>query len=886
MLAADGILASLNMPGRGGAVTPRVAYAAVIRRPRKTAALVVCALLAAAVGVFGILGVATPAVAVTNDRKAEVAAGTLPTAVVSAALPANPHVLLILTDALQWPDISPVRTPHLASWASAGAMFNIAPPNVSGWDCPQDITLAMGAGKQVSARTLSLTPACALGTMRAGGTLFDWQYASAQAASRQADLGQLARVISASGKSYAAIGQQAGVLMATSQGMIPRQWVPAAASSRELAAQVRAAVTAHDFTIVDASSTDFYRDSQRAMAMPNGGILLDNSCDAAQLVGAAAAADAAGSELTRVTPTRPELSPEEVATAQEVKFAQLSNALQRTFYRQDQAAENAQRAEAILAAISPNTAVVFMSLQSFTATGQLQPGFVSYGPAYSPLVAPDNEWYKSLGWSAQVQRPGTVSYLAIVPTALRLLQVPSAGTDFGAGVQPVAVAGEKCSGRDCRTYYSRRGGLLSGAEKASAIRIVRTPFYKVLSWSTIALLALATVWFVAKRRGALALAATARLVNRAARSDSAARSHRVVRRTPPEAARTNWRAKLNRAARGLFIALGLTISAIPLASHLLTAVTPWWKAGNPSVALFTGTWLLAAAIAALSALGLRRHPFLPVAAIATGTAVALLADAVTGSNVMADSPMGFNTLMAARFYGMGNEAFALVAVGAFFGIGGVTAVTLAHGWPRWLVATIAGVLGMIVVVIDVWPKMGADFGGALALVPAVAVYVVLISRARVTVGRVGLALGLGAVAAMSVAVLDWRRPVTSRTHLGNFVQSIIDGEAFEIIWRKISVNLHLLTVSLHRWVVLAGVIFIAVVLVKWFKRQHYGRVRDSVLLTALVAMSVSLVLGFALNDSGIALPGTGVILALPGMLAGVAWNDNAVKETLAVQPEV
>ena len=60
---------------------------------------------------------------------------------------------------------------------------------------------------------------------------------------------------------------------------------------------------------------------------------------------------------------------------------------------------------------------------------------------------------------------------------------------------------------------------------------------------------------------------------------------------------------------------------------------------------------------------------------------------------------------------------------------------------------------------------------------------------RLTWRRVVAAV-VGAVAlAALVALLDWLRPAASRTHLGEFVESVLTGEAGAVVGRKVAQNL-------------------------------------------------------------------------------------------------
>ena len=80
--------------------------------------------------------------------------------------------------------------------------------------------------------------------------------------------------------------------------------------------------------------------------------------------------------------------------------------------------------------------------------------------------------------------------------------------------------------------------------------------------------------------------------------------------------------------------------------------------------------------------------------------------------------------------------------------------------------------------------MGSDFGGVIALTPPVLWLVLVLSGVRITPLRL-LAVGGAAVVAVGlISVLDWARGPDRRSHLGNFVQRILDGDALDVVARK------------------------------------------------------------------------------------------------------
>ena len=171
----------------------------------------------------------------------------------------------------------------------------------------------------------------------------------------------------------------------------------------------------------------------------------------------------------------------------------------------------------------------------------------------------------------------------------------------------------------------------------------------------------------------------------------------------------------------------------------------------------------------------------------------------------------------------------------------------------------------VVIIVDGAPFWGSDVGGILSMVPAFAITAMLIAGIRVRVrtilwSLVGLALALAAFAA-----LDLSRPAQRRTHLGRLVERIDErglGDFVVVVQRKLADNLGSLRHSTWGFMLL-----VVVVLGVWMYRRAPERVPD--LLRRLPAARVSAiglgivaVLGYLLNDSGVAVPGVMLVIAV------------------------
>jgi hypothetical protein len=317
--------------------------------------------------------------------------------------------------------------------------------------------------------------------------------------------------------------------------------------------------------------------------------------------------------------------------------------------------------------------------------------------------------------------------------------------------------------------------------------------------------------------------------------------------------------------------LGAVVLASFPAATFLSNLVPWWRADQAYVALAGTLILFMIIVSAIALLGPWRGAVLgPLTVIAALTAGVLTVDALTRSQLMISSLMGVQPIVAGRFYGFGNTAFALFAAGVL-----LTAITAADqllkkGHQRRAVLVVAA-LGILATVIDGTPGIGSDFGGPPALIPAFAVLALLIAGIRVTWQRALLIAGITVAVLLALSVLDWHRGPGNRTHLGRFVQSAIDGEAWPVISRKGAQNLKILTRSYLSLLVLFAIAFVALVLAKptaWGVRPLQAAYdRSPVLRAGLIAFAVLLVLAALLNDSGTAVPAYASMLAMPLLIA-------------------
>ncbi|MFC4533427.1 hypothetical protein [Sphaerisporangium dianthi] len=334
-----------------------------------------------------------------------------------------------------------------------------------------------------------------------------------------------------------------------------------------------------------------------------------------------------------------------------------------------------------------------------------------------------------------------------------------------------------------------------------------------------------------------------------------------------------------RALAGVRVA-ALALASLPASTYLVNLV-PWERAAAPAVTLVAGVLACAAALTVL-ALGvpaawarLRGRPGAggvlgPVSVIAAVTAAVLVGDLLSGTPLQLNSIMGYTGVVGARYYGLGNIPFALMATAVLLLTTAVADGLVRAGRRRAAVVLVAG-LGGFAMILDGWPGVGSDFGGVIAFVPGIAVTALLVAGKRVSIVKLGAFCAAGGVIVMGIAYLDHLRPPAAQTHLGRFAGQVIDGTFLPVIGRKLGAMLSTLLSPNLMPIVIAAFAFLVFALLRPGTASAgvlpVAFERAPMLRAGLIGALVSGVVGMLVNDSGAAVLSMALALAVPLVLS-------------------
>lgn len=261
-----------------------------------------------------------------------------------------------------------------------------------------------------------------------------------------------------------------------------------------------------------------------------------------------------------------------------------------------------------------------------------------------------------------------------------------------------------------------------------------------------------------------------------------------------------------------------------------------------------------------SALIVERFPFPKLLfCVASFTAMCILIDGFTGAKAMSRSYMGYDPVIGARFYGLGNE-YEGVLIGATV----LLVSSLYEGWRRSRQAicfALAGGIFAVVLFYMAYPALGTNAGGFLAGTIGFAIALFRLQGWRL--GKRGLLVVGGGLCAGVLLLIGLHifteQPVT---HVGRIAQEIVSGNWQEVrltVERKLAMNWRLIRISAWSKVFIVSLFTISLLSLRptqFLRRlsQQYPLLARG--FTGIVAGSLATLV---LNDSGIVSAATSII---------------------------
>jgi hypothetical protein len=242
--------------------------------------------------------------------------------------------------------------------------------------------------------------------------------------------------------------------------------------------------------------------------------------------------------------------------------------------------------------------------------------------------------------------------------------------------------------------------------------------------------------------------------------------------------------------------------------------------------------------------------------------ISIIVDLIRESNFMKNSIFGYDPIIGARFYGIGNE-FA----GVFIGSGILLAGCLLQHFKNFAerkpktISLLLIIYSSFQLFIMGMPFIGSNFGGTIAGVVGYFFFYCAVKQKKFKVVQLLLLVIVLIVVLSSIIGLDLINP-TNTTHVGKFITDIKDNGItvlYSTLARKAAMNLKLIKYTIWTKVLLCIIVIITIMFFKPVRLLHSIFKKYAYFTAAWLGISAGSITGLIVNDSGIVMAATAMI---------------------------
>jgi hypothetical protein len=227
-----------------------------------------------------------------------------------------------------------------------------------------------------------------------------------------------------------------------------------------------------------------------------------------------------------------------------------------------------------------------------------------------------------------------------------------------------------------------------------------------------------------------------------------------------------------------------------------------------------------------------------------------------------NSVFGYDPIIGARFYGIGNE-FAGVFIGCGILLAGCVLQRFSKGVNKRTKLT--SLFLIIYICFQIYmigmPFMGANFGGTIAAVTAYYFFMNSIRKRKVRIAQLLLLAFILVIALSSIIALDLLNP-SNTSHVGKFITDIKENGfkvLFSTLSRKLAMNLRLIKYTIWTKVLLCIILIITIMFFKPVQLLYNIFKKYRFIAAAWIGISAGSIAGLIINDSGIVMAATAMI---------------------------
>ena len=351
--------------------------------------------------------------------------------------------------------------------------------------------------------------------------------------------------------------------------------------------------------------------------------------------------------------------------------------------------------------------------------------------------------------------------------------------------------------------------------------------------------------------------------------------------------------RITRIGKRLTYALILFVISLPVANWLMFLFNRWPATPGAVLTQYLltalGLWLVALALAWR---GSRR---LPLIALILITIAVIIVDQFLGAPASFTSIFGYSPIAAARFYGIGNEAAAILIGAVMVGSALLIDQYRDTRWIAYFKRYGIAALGLLAMIAAAAPVLGANAGVAIWATMGIILFWVLINARRFTGKTVLVMIGAAAAVVAVFIAVDLLLPGEG-THLGRLVIDTTkggSGQFWIIVVRKIATNLRVFAYTNWAYIFIAVIVYLIIVSIRPTGDFAVMLKDNPAFHKAFLSVLITGVIAFCTEDSGIVLPslmviylGASIVWLMLGAVKGATKEERAALRRAHLQREM
>lgn len=272
--------------------------------------------------------------------------------------------------------------------------------------------------------------------------------------------------------------------------------------------------------------------------------------------------------------------------------------------------------------------------------------------------------------------------------------------------------------------------------------------------------------------------------------------------------------------------------------------------------------------------GLRIHNLCPFLIVSLLTAGAILLDLVFGAPLMQNSVLGYDPMGGARYYGLGNEYMGVLIGSLIMG----TASLIQIAQNKKVILPLILLIYLLAVILIALPNIGTNGGGALAAIAGLGFTAYQICPTWVTKKQFTAILAALLVLFIALAGWDASRPAEVQSHFGrtiNLMGTKGISEAYNIITRKVALNIKLIRWTIWSQVFLATLLSTALLFYRPVGLMKKVQEKYPYLIKGFWGVVLGSLAALLFNDSGIVAAATMSIFAAAPLVSAMGSDFGA-----------